>query len=176
MMKHVRIHWAVALGFSWALLCPAAETIGKGETPETFYRMFHEAKQQLDTHAILKLSSRRAALKEDGLYERLMRERSALPDKIEFLIKKSEKRVAQALFRGTRRDRETGRLVTSRGTVQFLREDGAWRIYKEKWEDVKKEHHVPSSEDFDRHLPPLVPEEFRLSKPEKKKKKGASSP
>ena len=103
------------------------------KSPAELYRIVHQAKWKVDTATVLACTSRRAGASEESVYRRLMQERSTLPQSLKVLKEDIVKTTATLKLQGQRRDRETGKIVTSRGTVTLIKEDGTWRIRHETW-------------------------------------------
>ncbi len=110
-----------------------------GKPPTEVYRIVHRAKRNVDADTVLACTSRRARATPRSVYEGLMRNRSTLPERIDVLKSDVRSPMAMLIIRGRHRDRETGDMVTSRGTVTMLHEDGTWRIRHEAWEEVGRE-------------------------------------
>ena len=68
-----------------------------------------------------------------------MQGRSALPQAIEVLGEQVQGPLATVIVSGRRQGRETQRIIVSRGTVTFVKEDGTWRIRHETWADIGEE-------------------------------------
>jgi len=137
---------------------PEKPVIAAGLKPQEVYGMLHLAKQRLELDTVFACTSRRVMPTKNGLYEKLMQERWQLQDNIVFVGVETQKTAAVAGFLGDRRDRETGKLVRSRGKVFFVKEDGVWRFFREKWEVMKEEDMAPG--DYP-NLPPLAREKAK---------------
>jgi hypothetical protein len=145
----MKIHnaWRIVLVSACLLarLCAAQEekpVLFADKSPVELYRIVHRAKHKLDTATVLACTSRRAGATEESVYKQLMQERSTLPQTLDIVKEKVRGGAATLIFTGRRQDRETGELVTSRGTVTLVREDGTWRIRHERWTDIASEPRV----------------------------------
>ena len=134
----------IALALVWLVtgLCVAQEdkpVLFADKSPAEIYLIVHRAKWNVDTATVLACTSRRAVATREGAYERLMQERSTLPQALEVINQDVRKTIAGLLLEGRRLDRDTGDLITTRGRVTMVKEDGTWRIRHETWVHVRSE-------------------------------------
>ena len=92
---------------------------------------------QVDVDTVLGCTSRRVDATPETVYKRLMQERSTLPQTIDEIEEKIVGKIATLVATGRRSDRETDKVITSRGKITLVKEDGTWRIRHEAWQDVE---------------------------------------
>jgi hypothetical protein len=106
-------------------------------SPVELYRTVHRAKWKVDVDTVLACTSRRVDATPETVYKQLMQDRSVLPQSIDDIEEKIVGKIATLVMTGRRSDRETDKVITSRGTITLVKEDGTWRIRHEAWQDVE---------------------------------------
>jgi hypothetical protein len=106
------------------------------------YARVHRAKWNLEADTVHACTSHRVSTSVDETHQALILGRSKLPYTIQQVGEETTERFITLYFQGQRYDRETKQLITSRGKVLMVKEEGTWRIRHEDWEDISSEPFV----------------------------------